>query len=153
MASLHAAAMFGNLNRVTELLNSGTNVNTRTALMIAAAYGRLAIVRELLNRGANINAKNRFGKTPLYYAAYQGRLPVVRELLKRGASIPNGVLNRNNIHENVKNVIRKHKAHKTILKYKNAATLRRRLAFIGSNMAKSLPQNMVRKILTARKNK
>jgi hypothetical protein len=52
---------------------------------------------------------------------------------------------------NVKNAIMKHKAAKTILKYHKAATLRRRLSFIGSNMAKSLPRNMVRKILTARK--
>ena len=148
------AAMMGRLAVVRELLDRGANVNARnnngqTALHLAAYYGHLAVVRELLDRGANVNARGN-GQTALQWAASFGHLPVVRLLLDRGANT-NRVLNRRNIRANIRNVIRKHNAAKTILKYHRAATLRRRLSFIGSNTAKSLPRNMTRKILTARK--
>ena len=154
MENIHVAAFNGNVNRVRMFLNSGTNVNARhqnqtTPLIWAAMMGRLAVVRELLDRGANVNARGN-GQTALQWAASFGHLPVVRLLLDRGANT-NRVLNRRNIRANIRNVIRKHNAAKTILKYHRAATLRRRLSFIGSNTAKSLPRNMTRKILTARK--
>ena len=149
------AARFGHLATVRELLDRGANINARsnsgwTALICATYYGHLAVVRLLLDRGANINARDHVGQTALSLAAFSEQLPVVRELLKRGANT-NGILNRRSINENMKNVIRKHNAAKTILKYKKALNMRRRLSFIGSNMAKSLPRNMTRKILTARK--
>jgi ankyrin repeat protein len=114
--------------------------------MVAAYYGRLEIVKELLKRGANINARNQWGLTALVYAALEGRTAVVGELLKHGANT-NGVMNRKNIPEKMKNVIRKHNAGRTIAKYHKAATMRRRLSFIGSNFARSLPRNMTRKML------
>ena len=152
MASIHRAVNNGNLNRVKTLLNSGTNINRRTIygwtpLIHAAYYGHLAIVRELLKRGANINARTNTGISALMYAALEGRTAIVGELLKRGAN-KNGVMNRINISAHMKNFItRKHNAVKTISRYQKAATMRRRLSFIGSNMAKSLPRNMARKIL------
>jgi ankyrin repeat protein len=152
MERMNHAINKGNLNRVKTLLNSGTNINVRgmfgwTPLMYAAFFGRLAILKELLRRGANINARNQWGYTALMYAAIEGRTAVVGELLKRGAN-KNGVMNRINISANMKNFItRKHNAVKTISRYRKAATMRRRLSFIGSNTAKSLPRNMVRKIL------
>ena len=151
MAPMNHAINKGNLNRVKTLLNSGTNINVRgmfgwTPLMYAAFFGRLAILKELLRRGANINARTNTGFSALMYSALEGHRAIVYELLKHGAN-KNGVLNRPNIPANMKNVIHKHKAGLTIAKYQKAATMRRRLSFIGSNFAKSLPRNMARKIL------
>ena len=148
------AARFGHLATVRELLDRGANINARsnsgwTALICAIYYGHLAVVRLLLDRGANINARDHVGQTALSLAAFSEQLPVVRELLKRGANT-NGILNRRSINENMKNVIRKHNAGLTIAKHYKAATLRRRATAI-SSLRKHLPNNMTRKILTARK--
>ena len=149
------AAYTGRLPMVRELLDRGANINARdhegeTALIRAAFWGHLAIVRLLLERGANANARTYEGWTPLMYAADSGHLAIVRELMNKGANT-NGVLNVRYLPTNMKNAIIKHKAGLTIAKYKKTSNMRRRLSFIGSNMAKSLPRNMVRKILTARK--
>ena len=149
------AAYKGRLPMVRELLDRGANINARdhegeTALIRAAFWGHLAIVRLLLERGANANARTYEGWTPLMYAADSGHLAIVRELMNKGANT-NGVLNVRYLPTNMKNAIIKHKAGLTIAKYKKTSNMRRRLSFIGSNMAKSLPRNMVRKILTARK--
>ena len=140
---------------VKELLDRGANINSQTRfgwtpLYMAVWRGNLPVVRLLLDRGAKINARDENGRTALIDAAAFGNLPMVKLLLNRGANTK-GVLNSPRIKENVKNVIRRHKAGLTIAKHYKAATLRRRLSFIGSNMAKSLPRNMTRKILTSRK--
>jgi ankyrin repeat protein len=149
--ALMLAAESGHLEIVRELLNRGANIRVRdfagySPLMEAVVGGHLEVVKELLRRGANINTRDGHGKTPLIRAAGRGHLEIVRELLKRGANT-NGILNRRNVSENMKNVIRKHRAGLKFSKYKKALSMRRRLAFVGSNFAKSLPPNMVRKIL------
>jgi ankyrin repeat protein len=90
MATIHQAAKNGNINRVRNLLNQGTNVNARehgggTPLHFAAVHGRLNMVRFLLSRGASVNARNQNGKTPLHKAAMDDHVRIIEELLRRGA--------------------------------------------------------------------
>ena len=92
MASIHHAASNGNINRVRNLLNQGTYVNTRnshqyTPLHWAALHGHLDTVRLLLSRGANVNARPRGGSTPLHFAAMKSRACIVEELLRHGARV------------------------------------------------------------------
>jgi len=92
MATIHQAAKNGNISRVRNLLNQGTNVNTRntidfTPLHWAAEAGHMDIVRLLLSRGASVNARSRIGETPLHWAAYQGNVNIVHELLRHGAHV------------------------------------------------------------------
>jgi ankyrin repeat protein len=89
---IHWVAKKGNVNRVRNLLNQGTNVNTRnqwdsTPLHWSAAYGHLDTVRFLLSRGANVNARNQEGITPLHSAAAQGHVRIVEELIRHGAHV------------------------------------------------------------------
>jgi len=89
---IHLAALYGNINKVKELLNRGANIharvrNGRQAIHLAASVGQLPVVKFLLNRGANIHARDNNDKQPIHWAAGQGHLPVVKELLNRGANI------------------------------------------------------------------
>jgi ankyrin repeat protein len=143
---------------VSELLNKGANINSRsndgqTALLYAAFWGQLPIVKLLLNRGANINVRSGIGYNALMYAVISRNLELVRELLKRGANT-NGVLNRNNISANIRNAIIKHKAGLTIAKYKKTSNMRRRAASakalnnVRTPNGRPLPPNAIRSIMS-----
>ena len=93
---LHLAVKRGQLERVRELLDSGTkpdikDIHHRTPLMIAADYGYTEIAKLLIERGADINAKSRRSEvwegrcTPLFNACEAGRHLVVKLLLESGA--------------------------------------------------------------------
>lgn len=91
---LLAAAAFGDIFRIEDLLNEGADVNARasngTTALMGAAYGEYPRTAEyLLARGADVNAKSADGLTPLHYAAGAGNTVVVGILLKAGAD-PNG---------------------------------------------------------------
>lgn len=86
------AAVDGDVARVKELLDKGTDINTRnrmdyTPLLGAARNGRKEVVDLLLSRGADINAKERSGKTALFLAAENGHKEIVQVLLDKGADI------------------------------------------------------------------
>lgn len=58
----------GDLDGITELLDSGTSVNfkdidDRTALHVAACQGKSDVVELLLKRGAQVDPKDRWGST------------------------------------------------------------------------------------------
>jgi hypothetical protein len=71
---IYEACKSGNIARLTELLDQGTNVNQEdhkmTPIIYAVLFNRLEIVRLLLDRGANINHRDYTNNTPLQRSIY-----------------------------------------------------------------------------------
>src|SRR5579863_7340387 len=75
---LFNSAGTGDLARVKALLDSGTDINSKsqnggTALAFAACFGKLEVVRLLLDKGAQINAQDNNGASALNLASEQGQ--------------------------------------------------------------------------------
>jgi ankyrin repeat protein len=86
------AAKQGNLERVKELLATGTPVDTtnhvgETALMAAGWTGNIEVVGLLLERGADANKQDVYGVTPTMHAALEGETSVVKLLLDHGGRV------------------------------------------------------------------
>ncbi|RZC67513.1 hypothetical protein C5167_011216 [Papaver somniferum] len=80
----------GDLEGITELLDSGVNINFqdidgRTALHIAACQGVADVVELLISRGADIDPTDRWGSTPLADAIHYKNHNVIKLLEKSGA--------------------------------------------------------------------
>lgn len=80
----------GDLDGITELVESGTDVNFRdidhrTALHIAACQGYDDVVKLLLEKGAEVDLKDRWGSTPLADAIHYKNHNVIKMLEKHGA--------------------------------------------------------------------
>ncbi|KAI3904360.1 hypothetical protein MKW92_024766 [Papaver armeniacum] len=80
----------GDLEGITELLDSGININFqdidgRTALHIAACQGVADVVELLISRGADIDPTDRWGSTPLADAIHYKNHNVIKLLEKSGA--------------------------------------------------------------------
>lgn len=80
----------GQLDQIKQLLQSGTDVNTRlndgsTALHWAVLNDQSEIVGALLEAGADPVALNRNGISPLFLAVQNGNAEIVDKLLKAGA--------------------------------------------------------------------
>jgi ankyrin repeat protein len=89
---LHDAAKDGDVARVKQLLDQGSNVSEpneagEPALIIASLEGHADIVTLLLERGADIEVRNKGGLTALHAAAYAGNLEVVTLLVAKGAAV------------------------------------------------------------------
>jgi uncharacterized protein len=72
--SIHEAALNGDLNKVSLLLDRGCNPDTldadgRTALMYAAFNGHTTVLQKLIQRGASLNTCDVYGRTALMMAA------------------------------------------------------------------------------------
>ena len=93
MEDLYNAALAGDLERVTLLLEHGADKNQtggifgETALSAAADNNHLTVVQYLVEQGADMNKGNAKGGrlTPLHYACSSGHLDVARYLLEQGA--------------------------------------------------------------------
>ena len=99
--ALHIAALYGHLDAVTLLVNSGgADVNAVVAgtrpsspfvysgfspLQMAAKFGHADIVAALADRGAALEYTGPQLLTALYQAALNGKALVVEQLLQRGA--------------------------------------------------------------------
>lgn len=89
---LRRAAGAGDVARVKELLDKGTDVNAAnsyggTALAFACDRGHTEVVKLLLERGANPNTQDTFYKlSPVAWAAQRGYVEIVKLLLDRGAA-------------------------------------------------------------------
>jgi ankyrin repeat protein len=87
------AAQNGNAAVMEPLLESGSDVNTKTAngttvLMLAAASGNTDAVKLLLDKGADLNATESVrGLNAAMFAAAANRAGVVELLAKRGADL------------------------------------------------------------------
>ena len=97
--SLSIACAEGNLSAVSELLNSGVDVNQGTSadpatradpatpLLNACFFGHLEIARLLLDKGADVNRTNSEGVTLLHYVADKGNLEMATMLLDYGCDV------------------------------------------------------------------
>lgn len=80
---LHWAALGGNLNLVTYLIEQGAPSNIgddtdTTPLILAASAGRTEVVKLLIEKGkADINHKTSQGHSALQYASSKGWLDVI----------------------------------------------------------------------------
>jgi ankyrin repeat protein len=84
------AAAFGDIFRVSELLDAGVDVNARTldgaTALMGALYYRFPRTAELLiARGADVDARSNRGVTALHQAAWEGYARIVAMLLQKGA--------------------------------------------------------------------
>src|SRR5690349_14791372 len=82
----HRLANVGDVERLTELLGGGQNVNARgsagrTALHRAAARGHTETVELLLSHGADPSLADRAAFTPLHWAALMDAVETGRLLL------------------------------------------------------------------------
>lgn len=89
---LHAAAAYGDLARVQQLVGAGADIHARdwegyTPLTWAAQHGRADVANYLLSRYAQPNAVDRWGYTPLMWAVQQGHTNVAGMLLAKGANV------------------------------------------------------------------
>jgi len=86
------AAMSGDMNTVTRLLDQGVDVNAKdaggsTALMYASWRGYVEIVKRLLGKDANVNAQDSHGMTALGHASQEGHADIVKLLIDNGADV------------------------------------------------------------------
>jgi ankyrin repeat protein len=89
---IHRAAQDGDLELVTSMLGSGTDVNYSkgwggSPLHAAAAGCQLPVAELLLAKGAEVSARDASDATPLHYAARAGCLDAVKLLLERGGDL------------------------------------------------------------------
>lgn len=91
---LMIAAAFGDPQLISQVLDTGTDVNAtdraeNTALMYAGAYGNAAGIRALLEAELDPDARNKNKETALHIAASAlgGKADCVRELIEAGCDI------------------------------------------------------------------
>jgi len=85
------ASRKGDLERVLQLIEEGTNVNIKdsygsTALIHASFNGNLEIVNALIKAGANLNIKDFSGSTALIRVSCWNHLNVTKALIEAGAN-------------------------------------------------------------------
>lgn len=91
-SALYWTARFADLHRLSAVLQSGADPNTRnlygsTALHIAAHHGNTACVEALINAGADPLSTSRQRYTPLHHAAREGWNDIVHLLLDANAVV------------------------------------------------------------------
>ena len=86
------ASLLGRIDLVSELLDSGAEINQRddsswTAMHYASAAGHTEIVELLLTRGADVNCTTNRNESCLLLAAWNGHDDVVRVLVSAGVNV------------------------------------------------------------------
>ena len=87
--SLYDAALAGDLERVTQLVEQGEDKNQvgggllETVLSIAVDNGYLDVIQYLVEQGADMEKADNEGWTPLIVASWRGHTGVTRYLLER----------------------------------------------------------------------
>ena len=89
---MHAAALAGQADILSLLIQHGVDVNNRgrtgcTPLFLALENARLEAGQFLLNHGVDINSRNDVNNTALIYATMRGNIEFTRMLLEREAMI------------------------------------------------------------------
>jgi ankyrin repeat protein len=90
--NLFDAAKAGSLEKVTQLIEEGANVNIRndsgvTPLHIAAYRGDKDIADFLILKGADINSQTDAGDTPLMWAVKREKSDLVELIVQKGATV------------------------------------------------------------------
>ncbi len=81
--SIHAAVKSGDIEKVKEFLEQGTDINAKdengqTSLYIAVNNDNKETVKLLIDKGADVNAKNEDGQTPLDIILNRNRIQISR---------------------------------------------------------------------------
>ena len=92
LTPIHAAALAGQADILSLLIQHGADVNTRgrtdcTPLFLALENARLEAGQFLLNHGANIDVRNEFNNTALIHAIMENNIEFARMLVEREAVI------------------------------------------------------------------
>lgn len=88
--TLIQAAQTGNIAAVSQHIQAGSNLNTRsdfdgcTPIILAAAFGRTDVVKKLIAAGADLTATNNQKHTALHAAAFFCRPDIVEILVDAG---------------------------------------------------------------------
>ncbi|MEW5558803.1 ankyrin repeat domain-containing protein [Enterobacter asburiae] len=90
--SLNSVVGKGDILAVKELVEKGTNIETRdiynrTPLMIATRMNNVAIASYLIEKGADVNAKDIIQDTPYLYAGARGFDKILALTLAHGADL------------------------------------------------------------------
>lgn len=92
-ATIRIAIYAGTLEKVSSLLEAGTDVDAKedqtgkTPLHIAALYGQSTIAELLIRKGARVDARDAEGRPPLYDAITVADRLMVELLIKEGADL------------------------------------------------------------------
>jgi ankyrin repeat protein len=93
MTALHWAAMHGDVEMTTMLLQAGGNIKAQSRLggynplHLAAQSGSAGVIEQLLARGAAVNQPTTTGATPLMLAAASGSAAATTRLIDAGADV------------------------------------------------------------------
>jgi ankyrin repeat protein len=74
-------------NRKSTLIKKAKTNNTNTSLIIAAKNGQIKKVKELINAGTDLNRKGKYNRTALMWAIYYGHTEIAELLIKKGANL------------------------------------------------------------------
>lgn len=101
---LMKAAQKGTPDMISEIIKSGTDINTNgyqgiTPLMNAIENDNNAAAWLFIQSGADINAADFYGITPLMRAVGKGNTDIVRELIKKGADVNAETKNGTKVHK------------------------------------------------------
>ena len=88
-SALWAAASKSHLDTLREAAVMRREIGSKgnTALIVAALYGQMELTTLLLEHGANINVVNQDGWSALVAAAFRGHLNIATLLLEKGAAM------------------------------------------------------------------
>lgn len=100
VTQLLVASASGDMDSVAELIECGTDINSRgdmdlTALHVATIGGKLKMVQWLVVRGACLSNRTTAGMTPLHFACEYSFTPIAIYLIRMGADVTSG--NKNNL--------------------------------------------------------
>lgn len=90
--SIHAAARFGGLAMVENIIQKGTGIDERdasgrTLLHYAVEYGHKDIVELLITKGADVNVKDNDGNTPGHVALGKYNSTILELLIAEGVNV------------------------------------------------------------------
>ncbi len=96
--AFHSAVLEGDLAKVRQLVESGTDVDTKDELgwtpsFWALSTGQKEVFAYLVGQGADIAAKTNGGRTLLHQASRAGSTEIVKQLIAKGADV--GVKSKN----------------------------------------------------------
>lgn len=91
LTKLFAAARTGNLADITEILDSGVNLESKTSkgyttLMLAAYNGHYQLTQELISRGADVNSLDQSGNSILMGVVFKGYNSIFNLLISSKAN-------------------------------------------------------------------
>jgi ankyrin repeat protein len=89
---IHEATRRGDVNKVIQLLNDGTDINSKdrfgqTPLMHAAHLGHFDLVQLLIKRGADLNTTAKYNLSALMLAIINGHEQTAGALIAAGADL------------------------------------------------------------------